>query len=122
MFNKYLFGFIEGFGEMLFPDFSKATGMRLSQSNPHMLEQDSFIVQFTPSSTNGHVTVNGSTFSYTFGSEPLFHECPCFYAPKGTVLGSDSYHGYALVLVFPLTKGGGGVATNDGHFRRYNHA
>ena len=120
MFNKYLFGFIEGFGEMLFPDFSNGIGLRVATNSTHTLEQDSFVVQFPPTGDSGYVTVNGKTFSYTFGSQPLYHESPCFYAPKGTVLGSSG--AYTLLLVFPVTKGGGGVAINESHFRGYNHA
>ena len=119
MFNKYLFGFIEGFGEMLFPDFSNGIGLRVATNSTHTLEQDSFVVQFPPTGDSGYVTVNGKTFSYAFGSQPLYHESPCFYAPKGTVLGSSG--AYTLLLVFPVTKGGG-IAVNDSHFRRYNHA
>lgn len=106
MFNKYLFGFIKGFGEMLFPDFNNGLGVRVSSDITHTLEQDSFVVQFPPTSSSTYVTVNGKTFSYTFGTQPIYHECPCFYAPKGTVLGSNSHYSWALLLVFPLTKGG----------------
>ena len=40
MFNKYLFGFIEGFGEMLFPDYSHV----LTRATRWTATEDCFVV------------------------------------------------------------------------------
>lgn len=40
MFNKYLFGFIEGFGEMLFPDYSHV----LTRTSKWTATEDCFVV------------------------------------------------------------------------------
>lgn len=44
MFNKYLFGFIEGFGEMLFPDFSRVIYTNSKWIKEWTATEDCFIV------------------------------------------------------------------------------
>ena len=118
MFNKYLFGFIEGFGEMLFPDYSHV----LTRASKWTATEDCFVVlshygneQYPASSLHidnvevAKVVDTSHSWGYVFFSG---------YVAKGSSLRT----GYTMGFTAYALKRGGGVATNDSHFRRYNHA
>ena len=118
MFNKYLFGFIEGFGEMLFPDYSHV----LTRTSSWNATEDCFVVVSHYGSEHdraGSLYIDNVEVAKAVATE--YHGGYVFfsgYVAKGSSLRARSttvFTAYAL-------KQGGGVATNDSHFRRYNHA
>ena len=96
MFNKYLFGFIEGFGEMLFPDFSRVI---YSGSNWTATE-DCFIVVSDYEQYAGGLHIDGEkivngVMGYTFFSG---------YVAKGSTIGGNKG---AHFIAFALKRGWG---------------